>query len=79
MLTLRVAAIFANLLFIIYGSGLGLKPVLALHCVLLPINVMRLITVMPERPERCCQTNQKSLEKSPTPAWIRPRRVDATR
>ncbi|MCA3612826.1 MAG: hypothetical protein IOC52_06340 [Methylobacterium sp.] len=49
MLTLRVAAIFANLLFIIYGSGLDLKPVLALHCVLLPINIMRLITVMLER------------------------------
>lgn len=49
MLKLRVAAIFANLLFIIYGSGLDLKPVLALHCILLPLNCMRLIKVMRER------------------------------
>jgi hypothetical protein len=51
MRTLRIAAIFANLLFIIYGLGLDLKPVLALHCVLLPINIMRLIKVIRERPE----------------------------
>jgi len=49
ILTLRVAAIFANLLFIIYGSGLDLKPVLALHCILLPLNIMRLIKVLRER------------------------------
>jgi hypothetical protein len=49
MLTLRIAAIFANLLFIIYGSGLDLKPVLALHCILLPLNIMRLFKVMRER------------------------------
>jgi hypothetical protein len=28
---------------------------------------------------RCCQTSQKSLRKPPTPATIRPHRVDATR
>jgi energy-converting hydrogenase Eha subunit E len=49
MLTLRVAAVGANLLFIVYGSGLELKPVLALHRILLPLNIMRLIKVMRER------------------------------
>jgi hypothetical protein len=49
MLTLRIAAIFANLLFIVYGAGLGLKPVLALHCILLPLNIMRLVKVLRER------------------------------
>jgi hypothetical protein len=49
MLTLRLAAIGANLLFIIYGSGFDLKPVMALHCILLPLNNIRLIKVMRER------------------------------
>ena len=42
MLSLRVAAILANVFFIIYASQLGLRPVLYLHCLLLPMNVMRL-------------------------------------
>jgi hypothetical protein len=33
------------------GSGLEVKPVLALHCILLPLNFMRLIKVMRERQE----------------------------
>ncbi|AMJ62444.1 hypothetical protein [Bosea sp. PAMC 26642] len=41
MLSLRAAAIAANLLFITYGALLGLMPVLALHCILLPLNVVR--------------------------------------
>lgn len=49
MLALRIAAIAANLLFIIYGSGLDLKPVMVLHCLLLPLNVMRLIKLARER------------------------------
>lgn len=42
MMMLRAVAIAANLLFIAYGAVLDLKPVLALHCVLLPLNVVRL-------------------------------------
>jgi len=42
MFTLRIAAIGANVLFITYGFILDLKPVLALHCVLLPLNIIRL-------------------------------------
>lgn len=43
MLCLRSAAILANGLFIAYGALLGLMPVLALHCVLLPLNLVRFV------------------------------------
>lgn len=42
MLALRSAAIVANLLFIAYGVMLGLTPILTLHCILLPLNLVRL-------------------------------------
>ncbi len=42
MVSLRVAAIAANPLFIAYGAALALVPVLLLHCILLPLNSMRL-------------------------------------
>lgn len=43
MLCLRCAAICANILFIAYGYAMQLIPVLTLHCVLLPLNVQRLL------------------------------------
>lgn len=46
---LRAAAIAANLLFITYSSMLGLMPVLLLHCVLLPLNVVRFSACLRER------------------------------
>jgi hypothetical protein len=42
MLALRCSAIAANLLFIAYGLMLGLVPILTLHCLLLPLNLIRL-------------------------------------
>ncbi|MHB2169668.1 hypothetical protein [Alsobacter sp. R-9] len=42
MLALRAFAILANVLFLAYGLGLSLLPVVALHGVLLPLNVLRL-------------------------------------
>ncbi len=42
MVSLRVIAIAANVLFIAYGVALGLMPVLLLHSILLPLNLMRL-------------------------------------
>jgi hypothetical protein len=41
MLHLRVAAIFSNLAFLVYGFADNLYPVLLLHLVLLPLNVAR--------------------------------------
>ena len=42
MATLRCVAIVSNLAFIVYGAMAGLGPVLLLHLLLLPINVLRL-------------------------------------
>jgi hypothetical protein len=39
---LRTVAIFSNIAFIIYGALNVLLPVLALHLLLLPLNVIRL-------------------------------------
>ena len=52
MLPLRLAAIAANVLFIAYGALLDLKPVLALYCVLLPLNLIRLAGASRERAAR---------------------------
>ncbi len=43
MLPMRLSAIGANLCFILYGALGSLYPVLALHLILVPINVFRLI------------------------------------
>lgn len=43
---LRTAAIFSNLAFITYGTLQWLPPVLALHVVLLPLNMVRLSEVL---------------------------------
>lgn len=42
MIPLRLAAIASNLAFMLYGLILDLDPILALHAVLLPMNVWRL-------------------------------------
>jgi hypothetical protein len=42
MVALRWAAIASNLAFIAYGGLAGLGPVLALHALLLPLNLLRL-------------------------------------
>jgi len=43
MLALRLIAIASNLAFILYALAAGLTPILVLHALLLPLNVMRLI------------------------------------
>jgi CRP/FNR family transcriptional regulator, cyclic AMP receptor protein len=43
---LRALAIISNLLFIAYAIGAGLLPVLALHALLLPLNLLRLREVL---------------------------------
>ncbi len=43
MRLLRVVGICSNIAFIIYGSLGGLAPVLVLHLLLLPLNVVRLL------------------------------------
>jgi hypothetical protein len=46
MRLLRTVAIFSNLAFIIYGTIEWLPPVLFLHLVLLPLNIVRLAEIV---------------------------------
>ena len=50
MQTLRCTAVASNLAFITYGAMSGMGPVLALHLLLLPINVMHLLTWARQQP-----------------------------
>jgi hypothetical protein len=49
LVPLRAVASSSNLVFILYGYSAGLKPVLVLHLVLLPVNVFRLLQGLPVR------------------------------
>jgi hypothetical protein len=42
MMSLRAVAIASNIAFIAYGALAGISPVLLLHVVLLPVNLLRL-------------------------------------
>jgi hypothetical protein len=50
MRLLRLVAIFSNLAFISYGALVWLPPVLGLHLLLLPLNVLRLREAIGNRP-----------------------------
>ncbi len=49
MLPLRMSAIVSNVFFISYGAVGGLIPVLVLHLLLLPFNVLRLVELLRTR------------------------------
>jgi len=42
MLALRLMAIVSNILFVAYAFSAALQPILVLHALLLPLNVLRL-------------------------------------
>jgi len=42
MVSLRLFALSSNLLFVIYAALSGLTPILVLHVILIPVNVLRL-------------------------------------
>ena len=46
---LRVVAMCSNLVFIIYGLGIGLTPIWSLHAALLPLNAWRLVEALGAR------------------------------
>jgi len=46
IIPLRVVAMCSNLVFIIYGLGLGLTPIWFLHAALLPMNAWRLVEAL---------------------------------
>lgn len=49
---LRIIAILSNFAFIAYGGLAWLPPVLGLHLLLLPLNVVRLIELTKEAPKK---------------------------
>ncbi|MCY7314741.1 MAG: hypothetical protein LH480_03745 [Rubrivivax sp.] len=55
MLALRTMAVASNLVFVCYGLLSGTGPVLALHLLLLPINVMQLMGMARQRPSSRAQ------------------------
>jgi hypothetical protein len=60
MVQLRIVAVCSNLAFIVYGLGLDLIPVVALHVVLLPTNGWRLWQVLPARRKRTASEFRKA-------------------
>ena len=46
IIPLRVVAMCSNLVFFVYGLGLGLTPVWSLHAALLPMNAWRLVEAL---------------------------------
>jgi hypothetical protein len=58
IVALRCVALASNVAFLIYGTGLGLLPVWALHAALLPINAARLSQAVwcDRRGQRAIQT-----------------------
>ena len=46
LVALRATAIGSNLAFILYGYAAGIKPVLVLHLVLMPVNLIRLVEAL---------------------------------
>ena len=70
MRLLRIIGIFSNIAFIAYGVLAWLPPVFCLHLLLLPINVLRLRSVLAEEglPVSCfgVSTRGSSIETSKT-------------
>ena len=46
LVPLRGVAISSNLAFILYGYAAGIEPVLVLHLVLMPVNLIRLLEAL---------------------------------
>jgi CRP/FNR family transcriptional regulator, cyclic AMP receptor protein len=66
MLPLRMAAIASNFFFIAYGALGGLTPVLVLHVLLLPFNLLRLVELL--RTRRAIERARKGAIDS---RWLR--------
>lgn len=71
MLCLRSAAILANVLFIAYGAILGLMPVLALHCALLPLNLVRFAQCWRDRQADLRRDTQQTIAPRCSPSQHR--------
>jgi CRP/FNR family cyclic AMP-dependent transcriptional regulator len=57
LVPLRGMAITSNLAFILYGYIAGIEPVLILHLVMLPVNIIRLLEALSSRKK--CMLRQR--------------------
>jgi CRP-like cAMP-binding protein len=67
MLPLRVAAIASNVAFIVYAFYDSLYPVLILHLILLPMNVLRMVQMV-----RLIRRVKAAAKSDPSLDWLRP-------
>jgi CRP/FNR family cyclic AMP-dependent transcriptional regulator len=67
MLSLRAVAIFSNLAFVGYGLSAEVYPVLALHLILLPLNVVILV-----RMAMLLRKAKLAAATDLSPAWLQP-------
>jgi hypothetical protein len=67
MLPMRILALAANICFIRYGAMGVYLPVLSLHLVLLPINVVRLRTLVAELNARTDGTRHEAITETTVP------------
>ena len=64
---LRVIAILSNIAFIAYGALAWLPPVLCLHVVLLPVNILRLGEVTKTESRGDARIARRAVEVNPAP------------
>jgi hypothetical protein len=67
MLPLRVAALASNVFFIAYGAVESLLPIVLLHGVLLPLNLLRLLEI-----RKLVKDIESAAADSPVAEWLLP-------
>jgi hypothetical protein len=70
MRLLRLVAILSNLAFITYGVLVWLPPVLGLHLLLLPVNILRLKEGLGARSDLCPGNQHLSRAPAALFAWL---------
>ncbi|HLX15481.1 MAG TPA: cyclic nucleotide-binding domain-containing protein [Bradyrhizobium sp.] len=67
MLALRAVAICSNMAFVVFGIGAGVYPVLALHVILLPVNVAHLFRML-----LVLRRAKSAADTDLSPEWLQP-------
>lgn len=67
MISLRAVAICSNLAFISYGLGAGIHPVLILHIILLPLNLLLLVQMV-----QLLRKAKLAAATDLSPGWLQP-------
>jgi CRP/FNR family cyclic AMP-dependent transcriptional regulator len=67
MTSLRIVALLSNFAFLLYGISLHLAPIIALHGILIPINVFRLASLRDRRAAAPIAARPTPIAARPTP------------